>query len=81
MAGKSKTTQQGLTPEHLRSGALSLAIWDNEGERGAYKTFTLQRSYRDAKGEWHNTTTLRLSDLLRAAEMMRKAYDKYGTTE
>lgn len=62
-------------PEHVRDGPLSITIWKNTSAKGfPYDTFSPQRSYRDAKGEWQNTTTFRKRDLLPLAELFKEAY-------
>lgn len=63
-------------PEHIRAGVLSLSVWTNKGEKGTYKTFSIQRGYQK-DGVWANTETMRGQDLLPLAELLRKAYDQF----
>jgi hypothetical protein len=46
----------------IKSGAVSLAVWQNSGENGVYHTMTLERSYRDGE-TWKSASSLRRSDL------------------
>lgn len=69
-------------PEHLKDGVLSVAIWSNKSKEGKdWKSFTIQRSYQDANKEWKNTTSLRAADLLKMAELLKKAYDQHGARD
>jgi hypothetical protein len=64
----------------FRSGALQVAIWDNEGlsADGApqtYKSVTFERRYKDKSGEWKSTNNLRTNDLPKAILILQKAYE------
>lgn len=60
----------------FESGLLDVAVWKNENEKGAFLSFSVQRSYKDQKGEWKNTDSLSLSrrDLLPLALLLQEAY-------
>jgi len=60
--------------EHIRFGAITVAVWENQGEHGTYHTASLSRTYRDADGAFVDTGSLRKQDLLVAAEALREAY-------
>ncbi|MEM8653401.1 MAG: hypothetical protein AAGF36_01545 [Pseudomonadota bacterium] len=78
--------QTEATPDHdqeanrpidtLRDGSLKAAIWRNEGQRGAFFTTTVARTYRDDEGQYHDTQNFRGDDLLRLGELTRKAHDR-----
>lgn len=65
----------------LRSGAIQVAIWENEtlgqdGQPRSYQTVSFERRYKDPKsGEWKNTNQLRINDLPKAALLLSKAYE------
>jgi hypothetical protein len=64
----------------FRSGALSVAIWENEnlspdGLVQSYKTVTFERRYKDRNGEWKSTNSLRVNDLPKATLILSKAYE------
>jgi len=73
---KSMADEKKAKPEHIRAGVLSLSVWTNKGEKGTYKTFSIQRGYQK-DGAWANTETMRGQDLLPLAELLRKAYDQF----
>lgn len=54
-------------------GSLTLSVWNNKTDNNTeYKTYTLVRSYKDNKGEWQNTNTLREIDLVVAKHLIEK---------
>jgi len=65
----------------FRAGAISASIWQNKGqnkqtgEEVSFNTISLQRVYKDKTGNWKNTNTFRVSDLPKAALVIRKAYE------
>jgi len=64
----------------FRSGALSVAIWENEtlgddGQPRSFKTVSFERSYKDKNGEWKSSNSLRVNDLPKAALILSKAYE------
>lgn len=63
----------------VRDGTLKIALFRNEPkEQGERVRFSgkLTRSYRDANGDWHDTDYLSGTEFLRAARLMKKAYDE-----
>ncbi len=76
-----QTTEQKQMPElKLKAGAISLAVWNNtgqnsSGEATSYKTISIDRSYKDKKGDWQKTNSLRVSDLPKVALILSKAYE------
>ncbi len=65
----------------IKAGSLILTIWNNNSEKGSFKTITLQRSYKDSKGEWKHTSNLRINDLPKASMLLNKAYEYISITE
>jgi hypothetical protein len=64
----------------FRAGAISATVWENQaqnqkGEIISFKSVSFDRSYKDANGEWQKTSSLRMSDLPRAALVINKAYE------
>lgn len=58
------------TPAHkIRLGLISATIWSNDG----FHSVDLTRSYKDAEGNWHNTTSFSQSDLLNVAKCAERA--------
>ena len=71
----------GNIPEKkFRAGAISATVWANKGqskngEAVEYRTISLDRCYKNEKGEWQNANSLRINDLPRAGMVLQKAYE------
>jgi hypothetical protein len=61
--------------DKVRIGSISAAIFENSGPNGRFYLVKLERSYRDADG-WKHTDRLGRDDLLVAAKVLDKAYDR-----
>lgn len=64
----------------FRFGDVSAAIFSDEVKTKDGRTFrvenvSLRRSFKDEKGEWHQTTGLRQDDLLLGAFALTKCFD------
>lgn len=63
----------------FRAGPISATIWKNNGQTDGraveFHTITLGRVYKDKDGNWKNSSSLRISDLPRAALVLNKAYE------
>jgi hypothetical protein len=64
----------------FKSGALQVAIWENEnlgadGQPQLFRTVSFDRRYKDKNGEWKSSNNLRVNDLPKAALMLQKAYE------
>ena len=55
---------------------VSAAIWRNENEKGAFYSFTVERSYKDDAGKWHRSGSFNASDLLLLAKVSDLAHTK-----
>lgn len=58
-----------LPAKKLRLGLITATIWKNDG----FYTVDLARSYKDADGNWHSTTSFTHSDLLNLAKCAERA--------
>ena len=58
----------------LRDGSLKATIWRNDGEKGAYHTVNLARTYTDNDGNLRDTQSFRAQDMLPIAELSRQAH-------
>lgn len=67
-------TQPRRPEETVREGPLKAAIWRNEGERGAYHSVTVARTYKDRDGKLQDTQSFRSQDMLGLAELARRAH-------
>lgn len=57
-----------------RDGALEIAIWKRETDKGTTYNTDLKRSYKDERGEWQTTHAIPERDLLKAARLQEQAY-------
>lgn len=60
----------------LRDGNLKSTIWKNQGDKGAFFSVTLTRSYQDDADNWHETDSFSGTQLLRIAHLAGRAYDR-----
>lgn len=60
----------------LRDGRLKATVWQNDSETGPYHTVTLAKIYEDSAGNWQESNSFSAGDLLRVAELARRAYNK-----
>lgn len=60
----------------IRDRAIKSSIWRNEGEKGAYYSVTLARTYKDDQGNLRDTNSFSQDDLLKLAEISRKSYHR-----
>lgn len=72
---------KNTSPEKkFSAGAVSATIWKNattrkDGNLAEFSTISLQRSYKDAAGNWQNASSLRLNDIPKAGLVLQKAYE------
>ena len=75
---KFSVTESGSTnqPEmKFRAGGICATVWKNQGEKGAYNTISLERSYKDKNGQWQKSNSFRVNDLPKAAVVLNKAFE------
>ena len=75
-----RSGSQNMPVKKFRAGAISATVWENQnkskqGEVISYKSVSFERNYKDANGEWQKTSSLRMSDLPKAALVINKAYE------
>ena len=83
---KTEYVSGNLPERKFSTGALVATVWENqgkskEGEDVSYKTISLQRRYKDEKGEWKSTNSFRLNDLPKASLVLQKAYEYFVLKE
>ena len=79
---ESKMTEEnkGNSPAYeVRAGAVKATVWANEAEKDGKKwtnySVSIQRGYKDKKGEWQNTSSFNTSDVPKATSCMQRAYE------
>ena len=78
ISGRSATPN--IPEKKFRAGAISATVWKNQGqnqdkEQITYKTVSFERNYKDNKGNWQTTSSLRINDLPKAVLVLGKAYE------
>jgi hypothetical protein len=67
MATKSKPVHK------IRAGALEVAIWRNDSEKGPFYSVTMNRSYKKGE-EWKQADSFGSDDLLLLAKLLDQAH-------
>jgi hypothetical protein len=63
------------SPAHkIRISNLTVTIWRNQSEKGAWYSVTPNRSYKNGDDAWKDTDSLGYDDLLTMAELLRQAF-------
>jgi len=75
------TANQGANrpAKHFRFGAVRITLWKDTRNGPTGQAFdswsvTIDRAYKDAKGSWQNTGSLRENDIPKAVAALQKAY-------
>ena len=55
--------------QKFRLGLIVATIWDNDG----FYSIDLSRSFKDAEGQWRNTSSFHHTDLLNVAKCAERA--------
>jgi hypothetical protein len=64
----------GKSPEAVfRLGSVRASVFINEGERGPFRTVTLQRSYQDADGNWQTSDSFTSGHAAAALAVLQRA--------
>jgi hypothetical protein len=67
-------SEKSRKPAHkLRDGAIEVAVWRNDGEKGAFYSVTASRSYKQGE-EWKQTESFGQDDLLALAKLLDLAH-------
>ena len=75
-----RTNQVANHPaKHFKFGAVRVTLWKDErigptGQQFNSYTVMIDRAYKDAKGTWQNTGSLRENDIPKAVAALEKAY-------
>ena len=72
--------------KQFKVGLIRATVWKNKGINKAcketeYNTVSLSRSYKDEKGEWKNTNSLKANDLPKAILALQKAHEQLTLKE
>ena len=72
---KHSETEKNHPIARHRDGAIEVAVFRNETEKGAVYNTERTRSYQDKDGNWQKTHSFPERDLLKAAKLDEKAYE------
>jgi len=67
--------QKNRPVESHRDGAVEVAIWRRDTEKGPVFNTERTRSYQDQEGNWRKTHSIPERDLLKAARLDQRAYE------
>jgi hypothetical protein len=68
------TTDKSRKPEHkLRDGAIEVAIWRNEGDKGPWFSVTSSRSFKQGE-EWKQSDNYGKDDILPLCKLLDQAH-------
>jgi hypothetical protein len=69
-------TERNMPAHKIRLGSLSVTIWESAFDEGrtTYRAHIV-KSYRDQKGDWQDTTSFRLDDLVLVSTLAQRAAD------
>lgn len=59
----------------IRDGSIKATAWANNSEKGTFYSVDLVRGYKQGD-DWKESTSLSGTDLLRAARLLERAYDR-----
>ncbi len=57
------SNENKLPIHRIRYGAVSVAIWENQGSNGTFHNATVERTYRDGEDNAKSTSSFGLSDI------------------
>jgi hypothetical protein len=81
-ASSGTKASDGNRPVHtIRYRGCEAAIWKNPSDKGDSYTVTLRKSWRDDKGEWHDSPTFLADDLPMLAKAVSDAHSWIAWTE
>jgi hypothetical protein len=71
---------KNIPEKRFTTGVVNATVWLNQGknEKGEamnFRTVSFSRRYADKDGKWKSTNSLRVSDLPKAALVLKKAFE------
>ena len=75
MAEKQKTEEKTKPVHNIRAGSVKASIWENKTDKGSFFSVSIQRSYKDADGQWQNSDSYPLNDLQKLALVAQKSFE------
>lgn len=72
-SSKETTSIKEKPVHHERDGALEVAVWRREGEKGPFYSVTMSRSYKQSD-EWKHADSFGQDDLLPLSKLLDQAH-------
>ena len=80
--GDSRSDESKQRPlDEVRFGSCKVVVWSNETKNGHMLNFVPVRIYKTDDGEWKETQSLGVGDLLAMAEALKEAWRKANTPD
>lgn len=78
--GEGEKMEKNKPVHSIRAGALQVNVWENIAQPkvgNAFKSYsvTFKRGYKNDKGEWQDTDSLRANDIPKLQLLLNKAYE------
>jgi hypothetical protein len=73
MPDKSKTEKARKPAEKFRDGAIEVAVWRNESDKGPWFSVTTSRSYKQGE-EWKQSDNFGKDDILPLCKLLDQAH-------
>lgn len=70
------STDNNKPAETIRDGAIKATIWKNQGEKGAFYSVRIARTWKDEHGQYHDRTDYSGTELLIVSRVALMAYTK-----
>ena len=64
-------------PEKNYGKAIRVSVWKNNGPKGQFTVFRLERRYKADDGQWKSSSTLTLPQAMRMHALLGKAIGDY----
>lgn len=60
----------------FNAGAVSVAVWENEGKEGkSFSSVTIDKRYMDKNEKWQSTSSFKPNDIPKAILALQKSYE------
>ena len=64
-------------PEKAYGKSIRVSVWKNNGPKGQFTVFRLERRYKDTDGQWKSSGSLTLPQALRMHALLARAISDY----
>lgn len=69
------TTTTSKPINTFRDGSLKVTLWRNDRDNGEFYSIRLSRTWKDERGQYHDSDRFTGTELLRIARLANIAYD------